>query len=1170
MNLATGTRLGPYEVLSPLGAGGMGEVYRARDTRLTRDVAIKVLPASFADDADRLLRFEQEARATSALNHPNIVTIHEFGDVEAGRFIVMELVDGRTLRALIDEGSSIDALARLGCQMAKALGAAHAAGITHRDIKPENIMVRDDGYVKVLDFGLARLVPPGMDREAATLQYTQPGTLLGSARYMSPEQARGESVSHPSDIFSTGMIFYEMATGRHPFATDSILGTLNAITTQTPVAPSRLNPEIPSAIERLILQMLEKDARLRPTASEVDMALAEIGGQRLSGESPCPARRPRTRHTVGREKAHTQLREALASAFAGKGLLTCVPGEPGMGKTTLVEDFLSDLRAGGQACVIARGRCSERLAGAEAYLPWLEALDSLLRGADGQSRKSLLSGESIAETTKRLAPTWYAQAMPLQPDDSSAKRLLAERATSQERMKREFGALLEEVSERRPLVLFFDDLHWADVSTIDLLAYLASKFDSTRVLIIATYRPSDLLLAKHPFLQVKPDLQARGACREIELEFLSRSEIEKYLALEFPEHRFPAELPALIQSKTEGNPLFMVDLVRYLRDRQVIAEEDGRWVLAQSLPSVERDLPESVRGMIERKIAQLSEEDRRLLVAASVQGYEFDSAIVASVLELDPADVEEHLESLDRVYALVRFINEREFPGRMLTLRYRFVHVLYQNALYASLRPTRRAQLSATVAEALLGCYGKQSTTVASELAFLFEAARDWSRASDFYLVAANNASEVLALQEAAALAQRGLEMLRLLPGTTECATQELKLQSMLGQSLMVVKGYALPEVEQAFIRARELSLQLDDFPQLFLAQFSLAIVYVVRAEYHRAFDHGEQCLRLAERSRNQALLMQSHWVIGLSQCYMGQFAAARDHFDQTIAIHDAAGIDSAVSMYGAVLSRAHLARMLLYLGYPDQSRQVMNVAITKAERVRLPVAAANSLALAAYLEAFHHRGQKALELAAATAWHADEHGLPYYAAVATLTRGWAVAMQNQEEEGIALIRQGLASSLAIGTRQQHAYFLALLAEALNHAGRVEEGLEALSEALDVVQQTNEPFYEAEIYRLKGDALMKAGVTSPLEAESCFHRAIEIARQQQAKSFELRAVMSLARLWQQQDKREEARAMLADIYRWFTEGFDTPDLKDAGVLLDELGMEIAGAGDSDPEGRLNK
>ena len=1152
MALQPDTQLGSYRIVGPLGAGGMGEVYRAADTKLHREVAIKVVPASLANDSSQLLRFEQEARATSALNHPNIVTIHELGEVEAGRFIVMELVEGRTLRALIEEGVSVDSLAVLGGQMAKALRAAHAAGITHRDIKPENIMVRDDGYVKVFDFGLARLVPAAMDREAATLQYTEPGALVGSTRYMSPEQARGETVSHPSDIFSLGVIFYEVATGRHPFLTDSILGTLNAINLEAPVTPSRLNPDIPSALEALILHMLEKDSRLRPTAAEVDTALSEIAGCGFRGESSAPLVRPRTRHTVGREKAHAELREALASVFAGKGLLICVPGEPGMGKTILVEEFLSDLRAGGQGCVIARGRCSERLAGTEAYLPWLEALDGLLRGADGQTRTSVFSSESIVQTTKRLAPTWYAQAMPLQPNDSSVERLLAERAASQERMKREFVALLEEVTGRRPLVLFFDDLHWADVSTIDLLAYLASKFDSMRVLVIATYRLSDLLLAKHPFLQVKPDLQGRGVCRDIDLGFLTRPEIEKYLALEFPEHRFPSELPALIHSKTEGNPLFMADLVRYLRDRKVIAEEHGQWVLGQSLPSIERDLPESVRGMIERKIAQLSEGDRRLLVAASVQGYEFDSSIVAKALELDPADVEERLETLERVYALVRFVSEREFPGRVLTLRYRFVHVLYQNALYASLRPTRRGQLSATVAEALLDCYGKQSASVASELAFLFETARDWSRATEHYLVAANNASDVFALQEAGTLAQRGLEMLRLLPETTDCARQELALQTMLGQSVMVAKGYALPEVEQAFLRARELSMQLNDVAQLFRSQFSLAIVYVVRAEYERAFDHGEQCLRLAEKVGHPAMLMQSHWVIGLSQCYLGQFAAARDHFEQTIAIHDAADIESLASLYGAVLSRAHLARMLLYLGYPNQGRQLMDEAIAKAERVRFPIGVANTLALAGYLEAFHHNVEKTLELAGKTAWYGEEHGLPYYAAVALMMRGWALAMQNQEDEGITLIREGLASYLAIGTKQQHCYFLALLAEALSRGGREHEALAAIEEAIEVAKQTNEPYYEAELHRLRGVMLAKTELASPVGVESCFHRALEIARQQQARSFELRAAMSLARFWQQRGKREDGRLLLEAAYGWFTEGFDTADLKDARALLDEL------------------
>jgi predicted ATPase len=1146
-----------YQIISKIGAGAMGEVWLAEDTRLDRKVALKLLPAEFTRDADRVRRFVQEAKAASALNHPNIITVYDIGESEAGRFIVMELVTGRTLRTVIARGNSIETTLTLGMQMVKALSAAHAAGITHRDIKTDNIMVRDDGYVKILDFGLARLVPTEEDGEAAIQHKTAEGALVGTIAYMSPEQARGEPVTHATDIFSLGLIFYEMATGRRPFVTVSMLGTLNAITTQQPERPSRLNPEIPLAFETLILRMLEKDARLRPTAAEVVAGLAVSG--RVEGREKNIFYSPalslsRSRPTVGREKELAELRACFASAAAGRGLLLCVAGEPGIGKTTLVEDFLSDLDARGQSHLVARGRCSERLAGTEAYLPWLEALESLLRNAERQAQGEtiIFGAESIAQATKRLAPTWYTEVAPLQSSGSSIERLQAERASSQERMKREFGALLQEISKRRPIALFFDDLHWADASTIDLLSFVAGKFDSMRVLVVATYRPTDMLLAEHPFLKLKPDLQSRGACREIALDFLSREEVEKYLALEFPENRFPDELPVLIHAKTEGNPLFMADLAHYLRDRGVIATESGRWELAQPLPDLERELPESVRGMIQRKIDQLSEEDRRLMVTAGVQGYEFDSTLLAKALDLDPADVEERLESLERVYALTRLVSEREFPGHVLSLRYRFVHVLYQNTLYASLRPTRRAQLSAAVAEAMLALYGKQSATMASELAFLFEAARDWSRASEHYLTAASNAMDVFANQEAAALAERGLATMRLLPDTAERAKQELKLQMALGSSLMVIKGFAATEVEQAFIRACGLCSQLDDSAQLFQAQFSLAIVYVVKAEHERALSQSEQCLRLAEDLRNPAMLMQSHWVTGLSECYLGRLEAARNHFVRTISIHDAEGIDWPVSLYGAALSRSHLARMLLYLGYPDQSRRVMEEAFTHAERLRHPIGFVNTFSLAAQIETIHRNPQKVEELAEKIAWHSDEHGLPYYAAIATMMRGWALAMRGEPEKGIVLLREGLASYLATGTRQQHAYFLTLLAEALDEAGRTTEGLEALAAALEAAQRSREHYYEAELHRLRGELLLKSEALPPSEAEVCFQHAAGLARDQNAKSFELRAALSLGRLWRRQGKRAEARQMLVEIYGWFTEGFDIPDLKEAKALLDEL------------------
>ena len=476
---------------------------------------------------------------------------------------------------------------------------------------------------------------------------------------------------------------------------------------------------------------------------------------------------------MGRQKELAELGRAFESAAAGQGLFLCVTGEPGIGKTTLVEDFLGELAATGRLCALARGRCSERLAGTEAYLPFLEALESLLHGE---------VGEAAARVMKATAPNWYAQVVSLTAEDSSLTRVLAEsKAASQERLKRELGAFLREVSHLRPLLLFFDDLHWADASTVDLLAYLGGRCAGMRALLVLTYRPTVLALGKHPWGPVKLDLQARGVCRELALEFLTRADLDRYLALEFPGHCFPEEFAALVHARTEGSPLFMADLLRYLRDRQVLAQEQGRWTLGRSIPDLGRDLPESVRGMIQRKIGQLGEDDRRLLVAASVQGYEFDSAVVARVLERDAAEVEDRLDELDRVHALVRMVREQEFPDRTLTLRYRFVHVLYQNALYASLGPTRRASLSAAVAQALQGFYGEKSGDVAAELALLLEAARDFSRAADYFLVAAQNAAPRLRQSGGRSTRMPGSRTARVIAGHPRARPQRTRPANHLG-----------------------------------------------------------------------------------------------------------------------------------------------------------------------------------------------------------------------------------------------------------------------------------------------------------------------------------------------------------------------------------------------------
>ena len=1149
--LHPGQMLNHYRIVSQLGAGGMGVVYLAQDTRLHRKVAIKLLPARFTADADRLRRFEQEALAISALNHPNIITIHEIGETAAGRFIVMELVAGRTLRSLVAEQIELTSVLAWGAQIAKALHAAHKAKIIHRDIKPDNIMVRDDGYVKVLDFGLARLNTAHDELSGAM---TMPGTVMGTVRYMSPEQTRGEIVTTASDIFALGIVLYELATGQHPFHGATLFAVMQAITTQAPVIPVQLNPALPPELNALLLRMLAKDTAQRPAAADVDKALQEIARQNdreterkresaplIFSSLPAPsASSSPLRHTVGREQERHELRAAFNGANTGRGSLLCVAGEPGIGKTTLVEDFLAELTANKQG-TITRGRCSERLAGTEAYLPLLEALDALLH-----------TDPHHAATMRQLAPTWYAQVASLSGDDAEAQKLLTEvKAASQERMKRELAAFLQAVAQSQPLVIFFDDLHWADVSTIDLLSFLAGKFDTMRVLIVVTYRPSDLLLAKHPFLQIRPDLQARGLCRELTLNFLSLAEIETYFALEFPQHRFPPEFPKLIHAKTEGSPLFMADLVRDLRDRNVIANTSGVWALEQTLPDIERELPESVRGMIERKIAQLSEEDRKLLTAASVQGYEFDSAVVAQALNLDAGEVEEQLEKLERVFAFVRLIREAEFPNRELTLKYRFVHLLYQNELYATLRATRRATMSGAVAQALLRVYGEQSAQIASELAHLFEAARDFLRAAEYFRLAALNAVKVLATQEALALAHRGLAQLQSLPDTTEKQEQELALQVVLGNLLSATKGFAAPEVEQTYTRARVLCQQLGDTPHLLPVLFGLSVNHWVSGRHRQAVEMGQEFLTLAQQKQDDAVVVALRMVGGPLLC-LGELAEARPFFEQLISLHDSKQHRALTYLYGqepGAAGRLFFAWLLWLLGYPDQALKHSQDAIRIAREVAHAPSQAYALTYAAFVHQYRREPAQVRELAAAVIELTTEHGLAQFSGWGNVLHGWALAEAGQVEAGIEQIQRGLAASLATGTEVLRPNCLLLLAEAYGKAGQFENALATLNEMQSFIEKNEEREWEAELHRWRGEWLrtQQAG-----EAEQCFHHALSIAQRQQAKSLELRAVISLAQLWQQQGRVAEARQRLAEIYNAFTEGFDTPDLQDAKALLDNL------------------
>jgi predicted ATPase len=930
---------------------------------------------------------------------------------------------------------------------------------------------------------------------------------MGTLRYTSPEQLSGEKLTGASDIFSLGIVLYELATGSHPFQVGNAFAQLQAILSADPIPLHRLNPSISSQLDAVVLRMLSKNPALRPTAPELESALSGI-----AHEEPSPTirvRRAEERPTVGRKRERETLDDAFAAAAAGASSLVSVAGEPGIGKTTLVESFVAGLRSTRSARV-AWGRCSERLAGSEAYLPVLEALDSLLSGDDRVSGAHLL---------RQVAPTWFAQLFPAPSDELGAPRTeLQIKPASQERLKRELRVLLEEISRTTPLVLVFDDVHWADASTVDVLGYLTSQMASMRVLIVATFRPTDLLLAKHPFIDLKLDLATRGVGREITLDFLDRTDTIAYLNLQFPGNRFPAALPELIHSKTEGNPLFMVDLVRYLADRGIIQQTDTGWALEQSLPDLERDLPESVRSMIERKIGRLTDADRQLLVAASVQGHEFDSAVLARVLEQPAADIEERLDQLDRVHSFVRVGFEEELADRTPSLRCRFVHVLYQNALFASLRPTRKATLSAGIANAVIALRGDTHPDVVSELAFLFEGARDNARAARYFLQAAKGALRIFAYTEAASLAQHGLRLLQSLPESPERTRQELTLQLVLGTAWVSIKGYAAPDVERVYARARELCSMLGDPPEVSESLFGLFVFYLVRGSLDRAQDLGDQMLGLATRYQSVPLRIEGLLMHGMTMSWRGQHGPARAQLEDGIATYDPALHDGLAVPYlfdPRVGCQRYLAILLWLTGFPDDAKRTSEAGITYARALGHQYTLVSALWFDTQRRHFTGDAGAVLEQATTTLALAREYAMTFWEALAMASHGWALSAMadprdvDAQSSALKEIEDGIEQHAAVGSRLVRPYSLGLLAEACLRAGRLERAHSALDDAFATIADTEERYWEPELHRVRG--LVHLAELPPRHslAESAFRRAIETACAQGAVSLEARARASL-------------------------------------------------------------
>lgn len=849
-----------------------------------------------------------------------------------------------------------------------------------------------------------------------------------------------------------------------------------------------------------------------------------------------------TSGVVGRDMELARLHESVERAGQGQRQIVFVTGEPGIGKTSLVKAFLEPLHGRGDLW-LTWGQCVEPYGAGEPYLPVLEAMGRLCRAP---------GGARVVEVLTRRAPSWLAQ-MPglLEATEGDALRSRAAGATPQ-RMLREMAEALEALSTENLLVLWFEDLHWADYSTLDLIAYLARRSGSARLVVLGTYRPVHILSREHPLGAVEQDLLLHGQCERLSLACLVARAVGEYLDGRCPRHSFPPELPALIHQRTDGNPLFMVNMVDSLVERGVVHQADERWQLTVGLDEVTVGVPENVARMIAMELDRLDVLERSVLEAASVAGMEFSTAAVAAALEEDPIRVEELCGRLARRGQFLQLKGHTQWPDGTVALRCGFIHGLYQEIAYEGIGVARQARWHQRIGERVEAAHGNRAGAIATELAVHFERGRDYHRAVRYLRAAGENALLRSAYREAIAHLTRALALLRDLPQTREALIDAVETRIALSPALIALKGAGSAEVEDSYLRARDLVDRLRDESRRFAVLWGLWFVDYSRGHYAAARAAGQRLLDAAARRDDAEQLLEAHHTLWPTLSAMGQPAAALIHIEWGLALFERERHASRPFLYGGhdpdVCCRYYLALTRWLLGYPDGALGALHDVLRLVEERPHPLTTVNALWFNAWVHYQRGDGDTAAAIAADVIAMSAQHGLTGWPdAALPLTHGGAG--RRLDTPTLAELQRRLVSAWTGGAVWRQVFCLCALAEIHAKAGRVEEALGALG---SIPPEAREVFYAPEIHRIEGELLLRRAPTPTDEAERHFRTAIDLARARAEKSFELRAATSLARVWRRGNRHEDARRLLAGVYGWFTEGFATADLRDARNLLDEL------------------
>jgi tetratricopeptide (TPR) repeat protein/transcriptional regulator with XRE-family HTH domain len=887
---------GRYQLAEEIGRGGMGVIYRAYDAMLDREVAVKVLTNTDLGEAGRE-RLRREAQAAAKLNHPNIVSIYDVVEINDRPSIVMELVKGETLQA--SQPREMEAIAAVARQICAALGHAHAHGIIHRDLKPENIFITTEGTIKLMDFGLA------WSRGASRL--TAEGALIGTVFYLAPEQAMGQEIDGRTDLYSLGILLYELTTGRLPFTAEDPIAVISQHLYAPVVPPRAYNQQIPPTLDGLIVRLISKRPEDRPaSAAEVLQALEhlDLAEAASAGELSLLERIARGR-LVDRASELNQLRELWSRALQGRGHLALISGEPGIGKTRLAREISVVAQLDG--AVVLSGECYEYEASAP-YLPFVECLRAW---AEAQTTEALcLKLGTAAPEMAKLIPELEARLGPLTPNPPLPPN--EERLHLFDNMARFIQAL----AAPQGLLIFLDDLHWADQGTLALLHYLLRRLRESRVLILAAYREVELERT-HPLASALVEWNRERLATRVALGRLSVAETGTMLAALFEQDNVSAEFSEAIHRETEGNPFFIEEVVKSLVEQGEIYREEAGWGRKEI---AELTIPQSIKDAIGRRLNRLSAGCVDMLHAAAALGKIFSFSELSAVAGVSEDRL---LDAIDEASAaqLIRVQSGDSFA---------FTHDKIREVLYEELNPIRRRRLHQRIGEGLENLYTIPSLREVHipDMAHHFINSGDLQKGLTYSLEAAAQARRVFALDEALHYYQHAAESAEALGLSGQLAD----IHETMGDV------YTLHGVFQAAVEHRQMALDiisLEDSPRRAVLNMKIGYAYGQIGD-----PRGLSFLHRAERELDPTSqtneLAQTLTLIGRYHHYLAQHRKSIEYYERARQL--AEPLDDVDTLF---YLNVCLAGAYQHLTQFDESRAWARQSIALGERKNFPRAVA-------------------------------------------------------------------------------------------------------------------------------------------------------------------------------------------------------------------------------------